>query len=208
MIDYELKAKVLESGLCKLQKKVSQAFFKSGVGDYGSDIDDSSLSLRQAHYLNEFYGSKKPLEWDEARKINNSSFARSRRLRQRISIMLAFSDCIFLTLTFTDEVLINTSPQTRRRYVSRFLNSLNCVYVANKDFGENKGREHYHAIVEKDFVDYSSWTYGSVNGQKVRSSADNVKLAKYISKLTNHSIKATTQRSALIYSRNFSIKNI
>lgn len=110
---------------------------------------------------------------------------------------------MFLTLTFNNKTLNNTSSDTRRKYVRRFLKE-NCVcYVANKDFGGRNGREHYHAVVlVKGQLNYTNWSYGALNGQKIRlNGTSNTKLAKYVSKLTNHAIKKTCKRNVLIYSR-------
>ena len=75
--------------------------------------------------------------------------------------------------------------------------------VANKDFGARNGREHYHAaVLLKGKIDYSKWKYGCLNGQKIRlNGMSDVRLAKYIAKLTNHAIKETCKRNVLIYSR-------
>lgn len=75
--------------------------------------------------------------------------------------------------------------------------------MANKDFGATNGREHYHAVVlVKGKLNYSKWRYGCLNGQKIRlNGISNEKLAKYLSKLTNHAVKETCKRSVLIYSR-------
>lgn len=136
----------------------------------------------------------------EAKKINHASYERANRLRQRISKIIQ-KDSLFLTFTFTDKVLSSTSSDTRKQYVRRFLSSFSVPYVANVDFGSKNGREHYHAILQMPKINLTEWKYGALNGKIVRSSTDDVKLAKYISKLTNHAIKETTKRQAIIYSR-------
>ena len=115
--------------------------------------------------------------------------------------MLESGNCIFLTFTFTDEVLAKTNEDTRRQKVRRYLSSYNCEYVANIDFGKKNGREHYHALIQCNNVDYNAFDYGALNGERVRSTNDFAKLAKYISKLTNHAIKDTAKGSRLIYNR-------
>ena len=130
--------------------------------------------------------------------------------------MLNSGKCLFLTLTFTDKVLDSTSPETRRRYVSYYLKQFGVPYIANIDFGtadayiddngnERQGtkREHYHAVIQTDKIDLSEWhKYGAIKLEKIRASQnDNIRLAKYVSKLTNHAIKETTKRACLIYSR-------
>lgn len=118
--------------------------------------------------------------------------------------MVVFCPCSFLTLTFTDDVLASTSEDTRRRYVARFLKSISQNYVGNIDYGKLNEREHYHAIVEGDQLDLSSWTYGFTKCIKVGYSdiiTDTARLSKYINKLSNHATKKTTKGKKIIYSR-------
>lgn len=144
----------------------------------------------------------------ECVKINHADYERTKRLRERIGCMLESGPCIFLTLTFTDKSLSETTPKERRVAVTRYLKQFNGSYVANIDFGKDKTktmREHYHALIQCDKVDFTSWRkYGNINAERVRIKAfeeDNKKLSKYICKLSNHAIKETTKRSTLIYSR-------
>lgn len=141
----------------------------------------------------------------ECMRIDNANNHRVRRLKERIKNMLNKGQCIFLTLTFNDTTLSNTTDKERRIAVVRYLKSFKTEYVANIDFGKENHREHYHALILADKINYKKWNkYGNINGKKIRlRDIDNVKtkLAKYIAKLTNHAIKETTKRSALIYSR-------
>lgn len=155
--------------------------------------------------------------WDCCRCIYNAYHQRSLRLRKKIKSLLV-SGAYFLTLTFTDFVLDNVSPVTRRRYVHYWLKKNFECYVANKDFGADFNREHYHAIVshlKNDgclFLDRDSegrvhsssdWPYGFSNWEKCGDGhGDNVKLAKYVSKLQLHALKKTASTERMIFSRN------
>lgn len=205
MINYELKAHALTLGLPFLEKKISKAKYALQVllntgevlncGKYTND-------LQQAYLDEEFFIKEYGFTlWHEAQKINHAQYQRVCRLKKKIAEMLTFGNCIFLTFTFTDEILNSTNANTRRQKVRRFLSSYNCPYVANIDFGKKKGREHYHALIQADKVDYSKFRYGALNGQKVASTNDFVKLAKYIAKLTNHAIKDTCKGSRMIYNK-------
>ena len=204
MIDYHFKSEVLKSGLPKLQKQVSQSLYFNinGKLPFTKYTFDEALNLYKYFYNNYFD------EWKEATRINHASFERTLRLRKRITKILEASqnpeyNAIFLTLTFTDKTLNSTSDETRRKYVRRFLKD-NCIcYVANKDFGARNGREHYHAaVLIKGKINYSKWKYGCLNGQKIRLNCmSDIRVAKYIAKLTNHAIKETCKRNVLIYSR-------
>lgn len=113
---------------------------------------------------------------------------------------LLMSDCLFLTLTFTNETLESTNATTRRRYVRAYLDSLGCYFLGNIDYGERNHREHYHALVQIDQVDYKGWhKYGAIKGKKCNIYTSSTKdLTRYICKLSNHSIKASTCNSRVL----------
>lgn len=191
----------MQSGLHILQKQVSKSFYADSVLRSYGEVIYSTLPIEKAFELQEYYMTTNPTEWHEAEKINTAFYSRVRRLKKKIAKMLENGNCIFLTFTFTDDILQKTNADTRRQKVRRFLSQYNCEYVANIDFGAKNGREHYHALIQTDKVDYNSYDYGALNGEKVRSTNDFVKLAKYISKLTNHAIKDTAKGSRIIYNR-------
>lgn len=140
--------------------------------------------------------------WQEAKKINNASYKRTLRLKERIQKMLLMGQCQFLTLTFSNGTLQTTTEETRKKYIRRYLKENSIHYVANIDFGGKNGREHYHAIVLTEKVNYTDWhIHGAIKAEKIKTSEDFTALAKYVNKLANHAIKETTRRNHLIYSR-------
>lgn len=144
-------------------------------------------------------------EYKECIKINDASYHRTKRLKERVKSMLLSGECIFITLTFNDDTLNTTNEKQRRVAVTRYLKTFNSKYVANIDYGSKNHREHYHALICTSSIDLCSWRkYGNINVERVRNKnidTDKTKLAKYICKLSNHAIKETTKRSSLIYSR-------
>lgn len=98
------------------------------------------------------------------------------------------SECLFLSLTFTDEFLNSNNYVNRRRKVREYLNSLGCHYIANIDFGKLNGREHYHAIVQIDKVNHKDYKFGNLDFERI-TLANESKLANYINKLVIHSVK-------------------
>lgn len=206
-IDYKYKSSILKTDLCKRINAIDKKTYLNGqdgiVQDY--DLDNTYFDLLLQ------YGYK---DIQEARKINKASFYRVRRLKNRVADMLTKGHCIFATFNFTDDVLNNTNEETRRKYVRRYLKHFNCDYVANIDFGSDKeykdrkgnirkatSREHYHALICIDKMPLE-WPHGYQFLEHVRlKDKCDIKLSKYISKLTNHAIKETTRRSCLIYSR-------
>ena len=201
MPDYAKNADVIRSGLCITEKQVSRAFYAQHVLDTTGEVIYSEMDTQRAEELQLFHRMFNLENWEEARRINHASRARVKRLKTRISSMLKSGECLFLPLTFTDEILRKTTENTRRQAVRRYLKSFGFPYVANIDFGKKNGREHYHAVIQTDHVDYSAYTYGAINGEKIHSAEDYVKLSKYVAKLTNHAIKETNKRQVIIYSK-------
>lgn len=206
--DYKLKSKVIENGLAKIQRDVSLTLFR-----YNQSIRDNQeyympMEYQQALNIQSFM--QDTLEWKEAYRVNDASYHRVIRLKKRIRTMLNSGNCIFLTLTFTNDVLESTTKETRRRYVARYLKQYSNKYVANIDYGAKNEREHYHAVILVDSVNHSDWKYGAINFERIRYTNSDIekdtetikKVSKYVSKLTNHAIKETTQRNYMIFSRN------
>lgn len=199
-IDYEYKSKILQTSLTKEINKIDRRrYLKESQGiieDIDFDIDFEELMLIQE----KGYSME---DIKEARKINNATYHRTKRLQTRILKYLLMGRCVFATLSFRDDVLSETSKETRRRYVARFLKSISQYYVANIDYGKTTEREHYHAVIVIDKISRGSWSYGFDKYEKVRcDNLTDLRLSKYISKLTNHAIKETTKRNCYIYSRN------
>ena len=91
-----------------------------------------------------------------AEKIVRSDIKRKSTLKKRIRELLLCGHCVFVTLTFTDDCLASTSPETRRRYVARFCKAHSSGYVGNIDFGGKNNREHYHAVILTDKAENKS----------------------------------------------------
>lgn len=202
MANYELKAHVLNdySEVLKLQREHSRLVYLDAYTDVKIDAEYKETVNEMVSY---FFDDDEALQiWRVAERINLAYYARVKRLKDRISSMLREGRCYFLTLTFSDDTLERVSAKTRRRYVTYFLKTLSDTYVANIDFGSQNQREHYHAVVLADWVDMSAWNcYGFSKAQKIASEDDFIPLAKYISKLTNHAVKATTNGCRAIYSK-------
>ena len=193
------KAELLDNGLYMFYRKIKRSLFCA----FNNIPKFNVMPYNQAVLADFLFQKYKPNEYKICRALEDSRVARSKRLSDKIEFMLDNFDCVFLTITFKDKYLYNVNEQTRRKYVQRFLSSLDCYYVANIDFGEKKGREHYHAVVSVNYVNTSLWHYGHCHAESIRSSLDYVKLAKYISKLTNHALKATTQNKRCLFSKKF-----
>lgn len=212
-IDYAFKSKVLRehSDLIDKVNKTRLETYKDEM-QYLLDIQQDLGVVRPKNYetaIDKLYidcclnGLHK--EYNESIKILHAYVVRVLRLKNRVASIITTSKSLFLTLTFNDNTLNETTEKQRRILVSRYLKKHNAKYVGNIDFGSKNHREHYHAVIGCDTVDCKLWhKYGAIKVEKVRLKdfeSDNTKISKYIAKLSNHAIKETTRRSALIYSR-------
>ena len=199
--NYQLKAFILNEryDLISSVKNISKAKYNSY---YGTDLHDD-FKLSYWLQVEEELINDNSFLYSEALKINKADLNRAVRLKKRIKKYLNLGSCLFLTLTFNDNTLSNTSEDTRRQYVRKWLKSMSSYYVANIDYGKKNGREHYHAVIRLDDItkeDEKLWNrYGFLGVRYIRSTEDYKALGKYIAKLTNHAIKNTTKRSAVIY---------
>lgn len=210
LIDYAFKSYVLKEHNDLLQKAKQSRKLDYAINEYRQNgvlmpiLERSNDVLTTTELFNECINNGLDKEFFEVLKINDASYKRTQRLRKRIEDMLVSGPCVFLTLTFNDDTLATTTEKQRRVAVSRYLKQYQTMYVANIDFGSDNHREHYHAVISCDKVDYSTWRYGAINGERIRNrniETDKQKLAKYICKLSNHAIKETTRRCSLLYSR-------
>lgn len=198
-----LKSALIQSGLDKEVAKASRHNFAYGDRSKLEELEDVyGLELVQV-----------------ARSINQSKYKRKQRISSRIGSLISLGSCVFLTLTFRNEVLDETTAETRRRYVSRFLKECSPAYVANIDFGDDgniheykaddgtirvsTAREHYHAIVFVPSVDLDGWKHGIINAKRINVESDDIEaVTKYVAKLSNHAMKVNNGHAPrMIYSR-------
>lgn len=180
-------------------------YLKSNYNNIPSVYDDSVgeyiKNFDFAYYKNLDFINSFP-EYDCCRLLDLSRKRKTSRVKKKISSFIESGNAIFVTLTFSDDVLSRTSKLTRRRYVSRYLKEFSSQYVANIDYGGKKGREHYHAVVTDDLV-LKKWRYGLINVERTRTKGNDIaRISRYITKLSLHSLKSsTTNIDRLIYSR-------
>ena len=178
------------TNLLKEEAKASYASFKGDTEAIYAFVAKYDLTLAEHIKLH---------------SMNYNRYKRVLYLRNKVSDIVLNGKAIFLTLTFTDDVLASTSVETRRKYVRRYLKEECEKYCANIDFGSQNGREHYHAIIsaKNDSADLHKWQYGAINAQRIRASENDCKkTCKYIAKLTAHAIKESTGHAyRIIYSR-------
>lgn len=140
------------------------------------------------------------LEYKEQQNIK-AERGKRKRIKKRLLQWQESNDLYFVTMTFNDEYLNNTTEKQRETEIKQSLNKNSTMYIANKDYGKEHGREHYHALVcnlsLKQLKTYRK-SMGFVDAKKVTRCLGTA--IDYLMKLTNHSLKETSGKR-LIYSR-------
>lgn len=196
--DNDYKALILEQGIDKRVSEIKRDLYKKHktirFDDYGIGHEASPL-------WEEWYNLyKNNPKYDCAFRLIESKYRKAKRIKDKINDLVRNNNAVFITLTFTDNVLASTSQETRRRYVARYLKEQSPVYVANIDFSPDKNREHYHAVIMTR-ADFTKWQYGFVYAEEIRNHDKDIqRTSKYVAKLTSHALK-TNAITRLIYSR-------
>lgn len=216
--NYQLKADTLSlidsieklKGINMLDamSSLSRNYYLLQTGAISYDEYYSSVYIKTLCDIVYSFEEEYPSHYVECSKIIQAQHKKRKRLQDKITNMLdSCTDVVFVTLTFSDDYLYNTSELYRRKSITAFLKKYCTQYIANIDFGKLNGREHYHAIIGnylplEALDEYRSIFNSSIHVERVRNhTTDTSKLAKYVAKLTNHALKVTTKRQALIYSR-------
>lgn len=174
--------------------------------------------------FNDFFRDLYDIEYDycvKHEKKRLATIARRARVNKYLRMMadskLIYSPQYLLSLTFNDEVLGNTSFDTRLKYVRDYLNDTFADYFACVDFGKRNGREHYHAIVNPSSYDYEvvhidkkgrfyykprdklDWKYGYFSLRPIYD--DPSKSARYAFKASNYAFKCSSSEHKPFHKR-------
>jgi len=206
--NYQEKKAILTLKLDYIQKRLSKWYHREEqkTDPYSlyllMDQKEKTIKKFNDKYFNyQSYEEQISNAWEKASLINHARYKRKLRIQAKIEKLILGGYASFITLTFTDTVLSQTTEKTRRVYVSRWCKENSDFYVANIDYGDTTAREHYHVVLRVG--QYSSWKYGFISKKQIRSKTkDLTKISKYVSKLTNHAIKSSGKLKRIIYSKN------
>lgn len=202
MHNRELKQDLINREVYQQYCTAHNEFYQNGLNP-----DDRALYV---FLTDEEYQACAQLRWCKQRQRNH--------ITEWLDYWLKVPDVVLLfgTQTFTDEALEKT-PAARAKSIQRMLGQFE-DYVSNIDYGKESGREHYHFIVvaDKQIIDSVVWKknkrgrkyastipladkylhLGNQNFQLIDTSKPNFvkKLAGYIAKLVNHSLKVKQSR--------------
>lgn len=173
------------------------------------DYNEELLNNLIQYNKNRFYAFKNNQPFilnKEYEKLLNARVQKVGRIKKRLLYLLIRYDYIwFCTFTFNDNY-INKSERTKRDLIKSVLNTHDFKYILNIDYGKNNHRQHFHCILATNInMDLNQYIQNYYNGgfslsiQCKKGIDDLSRLTKYIDKLVNHCIKATTNRQRLVY---------
>ena len=142
---------------------------------------------------------------EEYEKILNARYCKVSRIKKRLLyLFIRYKYIWFCTFTF-DNYYIDKCTRTKRDLIKKVIDTHDFKYILNIDYGKQSEREHYHCIIatNEDFnvnqfiqFQYPCFCLAILCKNGIN---DFARLTKYIDKLTNHCIKATTKRQRIVY---------
>lgn len=151
---------------------------------------------------------KNGVDYVEIKELEQSLHSRVQkcnRIKRRLVYLLTRYNYIwFITFTF-DNNYINKCDRTKKRLMQKVLDTHDFKYMLNIDYGKQTEREHYHCILgTNENIDVNNFIQNyypcfSLSIQCKKGKGDYIRLSKYINKLTNHCIKATTKNRRMVY---------
>ena len=178
------------------------------MSSFEKEYDVNFLSQVIEYNHNKFIAFQNGLPFEENlefEKLLNGRYCKVSRIKKRLIYLLSRYDYIwFCTFTFSNDY-INKCTRTKRDLIKDVINTHDFKYILNVDYGKTTEREHYHCIIgtnwDMNVNQYIQSIYPchclAIQCKKGRG--DFVRLSKYINKLTNHCIKATTKRQRILY---------
>ena len=176
--------------------------------NFDKEYDTEYLSKIIEYNHNRYISFKEGIYFEEVpeyEKVLKARYAKVSRIKKRLIYLLSRSDYVwFCTFTFSNDY-INKCDRTKRDLIKSVLKTHDFKYILNIDYGKTTEREHYHCIIgtnwDMDVNQFIQTHYPchclAIQCKKGRE--DFTRLSKYINKLTNHCIKATTKRQRILY---------
>lgn len=172
--------------------------------DYDIDLLEQVISYNHDKY----YAYREGLYFEpnkDFERILKARYQKCSRIKRRFIYLLTRSDYVwFCTFTF-DNYYIKRTDRTKRDLIKSVIDTHDFKFMLNIDYGKTTEREHYHCIIgtsiDMDVNQFIQEKYPchclAIQCKKGRE--DFKRLSKYINKLTNHCIKATTKRQRMLY---------
>lgn len=173
--------------------------------DYNIQLMSDVIAYNKKRY-NAFKTGEEFIKNIDFEKILNARYQKISRIKKRLLYLIVRHKYIwFCTFTFSNKY-INKCERTKRDLIKSVLNNNDFKYILNIDYGKNTQRQHFHCILatnenidinklfQDTYIGGFSCSILCKNGLE-----DFKRLSKYINKLVNHCLKATTNRQRLLY---------
>ena len=141
----------------------------------------------------------------EYERILSARYMKVSRVKKRLVYLLYnFRYIWFCTFTF-DDYYIDKCDRTKKDLIKKCINKFDFKYILNVDYGKKTERQHYHCIIATnynlDLDKYLKEHYMCFSSALLCNTdiTDLKRLTKYINKLSNHCVKASTKRERIIY---------
>ena len=166
--------------------------------DYNESLLNNLIEYNKKRYF--AFKEQIPFEYNPTyEKLLNARIQKVGRIKKRLLyLLLRYKYIWFCTFTFSDKY-INKSERTKRDLIKSVLNTHDFKYILNIDYGKQTQRQHFHCILATDIdMDVNQYFQNFYIGgftlsiQCKKGIDDLARLTKYIDKLVNHCIKATT----------------
>ena len=172
--------------------------------DYDIDILLKVIEYNKKRY--ESYKNGLPFQINyDYEKILNARYNKISRIKKRLVYLFSEYKYIwFCTFTFNDHY-INKTTRTKRDLIKNCINQKDFKFILNIDYGKRTEREHYHCILatneDININDYFQDIYPcfSLSILCKNGLTDFKRLSKYINKLVNHCVKASTKKQRILY---------
>lgn len=200
MKNVELKKELIENGKLQQYRNIRRDVLET-YPDFIREALDKDTSLAKAVYN---------LTWEEIRACEQVRHNMNQQVKKVLDHLTFLFEgqwhLYFVTFTFTDDVLKNTKPKTRREKIVRLLSKYCDDFLLNIDYAPETGREHFHAVIcvldsfndiyfdddghlRLEFLD-RYYKYGHYKAKMIKTTGiDAKRVAKYLTKLTLHSVK-------------------
>lgn len=186
--------------------RASSSLARSSQNEIDFDIDLLTKVIEYNHHRYLAFKNNLPFTKNlQYEKILNARICKISRIKRRLVFLLSrYKHIWFCTFTFNN-YYINKTDRTKRDLIKNVINTHDFKYILNIDYGDKTQREHYHCIIatnlDMDVNQYFQEFYPCFSlAIQCKTDFDDFKrLSKYINKLTNHCIKASTKRQRLVY---------
>lgn len=172
--------------------------------DYNSDLIKQVIDYNKSRYI-AFKNNTEFIVNQEFEKILNARNHKVQRIKKKfLYLLVRYKYIWFCTFTFSDDY-INKSERTKRDLIKKYINIPGFYYILNVDYGKSTERQHFHCILATNIdvnldqylqSNYPCFSFSILCNDSLQ---DFLKLSKYINKLVNHCLKASTNRQRIVY---------